>query len=155
MISVQTEDFNIAQEYLELRERAGDAGAIVTFTGLVREIYDHGNPGAEKIQSLTLEHYPGMTEKALQSIVDAANEKWALLSTRVIHRVGSLEPSDQIVFVGTASAHRQNAFDATRFIMDYLKSEAPFWKKQSTEKGEEWIESRQSDTDALETWLEP
>ena len=155
MISVQTEDFNIAQEYLELRERAGDAGAIVTFTGLVREIYDHGNLGAEKTQSLTLEHYPGMTEKALQSIVDAANEKWALLSTRVIHRVGSLEPSDQIVFVGTASAHRQNAFDATRFIMDYLKSEAPFWKKQSTEKGEEWIESRQSDTDALETWLEP
>ena len=155
MISIQTEDFNIALEYLRLRERAGDAGAIVTFTGLVREIYDHGNPSAEKIQALTLEHYPGMTEKALQSIVDEANEKWVLLSTRVIHRVGSLEPSDQIVFVGTASAHRQNAFDATRFIMDYLKSEAPFWKKQSTEEGEEWIESRQSDAEALETWQEP
>ena len=154
MISIQTQDFNIAEEYLELRERAGDAGAIVTFTGLVREIYDHGNPSAEKIQALTLEHYPGMTEKALQSIVDEANEKWVLLSTRVIHRVGSLEPSDQIVFVGTASAHRQNAFDATRFIMDYLKSEAPFWKKQSTEEGEEWIESRQSDAEALETWQE-
>ena len=155
MISVQTEDFNIALEYLRLRERAGDAGAIVTFTGLVREIYDHCSADTERIQTLNLEHYPGMTEKALQSIVDAANEKWALLSTRVIHRVGSLKPSDQIVFVGTASAHRQNAFDATRFIMDYLKSEAPFWKKQSTEEGEEWIESRQSDAEALETWQEP
>ena len=132
MISVQTEDFNIALEHLKLRVRAGDAGAIVTFTGLVREIHDHCNADAEKIRTLNLEHYPGMTEKALQSIVDAANEKWTLLSTRVIHRVGSLEPSDQIVFVGTASAHRQNAFDATRFIMDYLKSEAPFWKKQTT-----------------------
>ena len=155
MISIQTEDFNIALEYLRLRERAGDAGAIVTFTGLVREIYDHCNADAERIQTLNLEHYPGMTEKALQSIVDAANKKWALLSTRVIHRVGSLEPSDQIVFVGTASAHRQNAFDATRFIMDYLKSEAPFWKKQTTESREEWIESRQSDADALETWQDP
>jgi len=155
MISVQTEDFNIALEYLRLRERAGDAGAIVTFTGLVREIYDHCNADTERIQTLNLEHYPGMTEKALQSIVDAANKKWALLSTRVIHRVGSLEPSDQIVFVGTASAHRQNAFDATRFIMDYLKSEAPFWKKQTTESREEWIESRQSDADALETWQDP
>ena len=155
MISVQTEDFNIAHEYLRLRERAGDAGAIVTFTGLVREIYDHCNADAERIQTLNLEHYPGMTEKALQSSVDAANKKWALLSTRVIHRVGSLEPSDQIVFVGTASAHRQNAFDATRFIMDYLKSEAPFWKKQTTESREEWIESRQSDADALETWQDP
>ena len=154
MISVQTEDFDIAAEYQYLREQAGDAGAIVTFTGLVREIYDHDNSAAEKIQSLTLEHYPGMTEKALQSIVDAANQKWTLLSTRVIHRVGPLQPTDQIVFVGTASAHRQNAFDAARFIMDYLKSEAPFWKKQSTDSGDEWIESRQSDAEALESWQE-
>ncbi len=154
MISVQVEDFNIADEHQQLRERAGDAGAIVTFTGLVREIYEHGDAGLEKIQTLTLEHYPGMTEKALKSIIDAANEKWTLLSTRVIHRVGALKPSDQIVFVGAASAHRQNAFDAARFIMDYLKTEAPFWKKQTTENSEEWIESRQSDIDALEVWQE-
>ena len=152
MISVQVEDFNIADEHQQLRERAGGAGAIVTFTGLVREIYDHGDADLEKIQTLTLEHYPGMTEKALKSIIDAANEKWTLLSTRVIHRVGVLRPSDQIVFVGAASAHRQNAFDAARFIMDYLKTKAPFWKKQTTENSEQWIESRQSDTDALEVW---
>ena len=155
MISVQVEDFNIADEHQQLRERAGDAGAIVTFTGLVREIYDHGDADLEKIQTLTLEHYPGMTEKALKSIIDAANEKWTLLSTRVIHRVGVLRPSDQIVFVGAASAHRQNAFDAARFIMGYLKTEAPFWKKQITENSEQWIESRQSDTDALEVWQAP
>ena len=152
MISVQTENFDIAQEYQHLRELAGDPGAIVTFTGLVREMYDHDNSDREKIQSLTLEHYPGMTEKSLQAIVDTANEKWTLLATRVIHRVGPLKPADQIVFVGTASAHRQNAFDAARFIMDYLKSEAPFWKKQATASGDEWIESRQSDADAIESW---
>ncbi|NKB31756.1 MAG: molybdopterin synthase catalytic subunit MoaE [Pseudomonadales bacterium] len=152
MISVQADDFDIAHEYELIRKRAGDAGAIVTFTGLVREVYDHGETESEKIQSLFLEHYPGMTEKSLQSIVDTANEKWSLLDTRVIHRVGALNPNDQIVFVGTASAHRQNAFDAARFIMDFLKSEAPFWKRQATESGVEWIESRQSDADAIDTW---
>ncbi|MDD9890975.1 MAG: molybdenum cofactor biosynthesis protein MoaE [Gammaproteobacteria bacterium] len=152
MISVQTDDFEIAKEYAQLRITAGDAGAIVTFTGLVREIYDHDNAAGEKIQSLFLEHYPGMTEKSLQTIVTRANDKWDLLATRVIHRVGVLQPSDQIVFVGTASAHRQNAFDAARFIMDFLKSEAPFWKKQVTESSTEWVESRQTDAEAIETW---
>ncbi len=152
MISVQTDDFNIAQEYEQLRVAAGDAGAIVTFTGLVREIYDHDRASGAKIQSLFLEHYPGMTEKSLHTIVADANNKWDLLATRVIHRVGALKPSDQIVFVGTASAHRQNAFDGARFIMDFLKSEAPFWKKQATESSTEWVESRQTDAEAIETW---
>jgi molybdopterin synthase catalytic subunit len=152
MISVQEEDFNVGTEYEQLKAAAGDAGAIVTFTGLVREIYDHGDDRAEPIQSLYLEHYPGMTEKSLQTIIDSANNKWELLGVRVIHRIGELKPSDQIVFVGTCSAHRQSAFDAARYIMDFLKSEAPFWKKQKTAVDSEWVESRSSDADAIQSW---
>lgn len=152
MISVQTSDFDIGVEYDALREAAGDAGAIVTFTGLVREVYDHLDCNAEKIETLYLEHYPGMTEQSLERIVETAQGKWELLATRVIHRVGELKAKDQIVFVGTASAHRQDAFDAACFIMDYLKSEAPFWKKQSTANESHWVESRQSDADAIANW---
>ena len=99
-----------------------------------------------------LEHYPGMTEKHLQAIEDDAKSKWKLLATRIIHRVGELNPKDQIVFVGTASAHRQDAFDAAQYMMDYLKNNAPFWKKQSSASGGQWIESKQSDHEALERW---
>ena len=152
MISIQTQDFKLAEEYDSLRDRAGDVGAIVTFTGLVREIYQANEESGENISSLYLEHYPGMTEKSLEQIVDQASEKWPLLATRVIHRVGELRPSEQIVFVGTASAHRQDAFDAAQYIMDYLKSKAPFWKKQNTTVDAHWVESRQSDEDALQRW---
>tara|TARA_Y100000588_G_C13982290_1_gene807745 strand:+ start:231 stop:698 length:468 start_codon:yes stop_codon:yes gene_type:complete len=152
MISVQTKDFNIENEYRRLRIDAGDAGAIVTFTGLVREIYDDNEHKGEKVKTLFLEHYPEMTENSLQSIVDAASVKWEVLAVRVIHRIGALKPQDQIVFVGVASMHRQDAFDATSFIMDFLKSEAPFWKKQSTESHSKWIEVRTSDTDAVKSW---
>lgn len=152
MISVQVNDFNVGAEYESLRRAAGDAGAIVTFSGLVREIYEQDESDAEKIETLYLEHYPGMTEKSLERIVGAAHDKWKLLATRVIHRVGELKAKDQIVFVGAASAHRQDAFDAACFIMDYLKSEAPFWKKQATSSSSNWVESRQSDADAIADW---
>jgi molybdopterin synthase catalytic subunit len=152
MISIQEEDFDVGAEYELLKIKAGDAGAIVIFTGLVREIYSLDNQSAEPIKSLYLEHYPGMTEKSLQSIIGKANDKWPLLGTRIIHRIGELKPSDQIVFLGTSSTHRQNAFDAAQFIMDHLKSEAPFWKKQSSKLNSEWVESRVSDTDALDSW---
>ncbi len=152
MISIQQEDFDVGREQAELRLAAGDAGAVVTFTGLVREVYDHSVSDSDSVLSLTLEHYPGMTEKCLQDIVDQANSRWRLLATRIIHRVGKLQAQDQIVLVATASAHRQDAFAAAEFIMDYLKSNAPFWKKQETPEGSEWVDSRESDSDALTRW---
>lgn len=162
MIRIQTADFSLDEEYRKLRELAGDAGAIVTFTGLVRELYDstseqQAQPKAGqqgKIHSLYLEHYPGMTEKSLQKISDQAAQKWPLLASCIIHRVGQLTAREQIVFVGTASAHRQDAFDSAQFMMDFLKSNAPFWKKQSSDSGSSWIESKQSDTQALDRWQE-
>lgn len=148
MILVQTDDFDLAREYAQLRLQAGDAGAIVTFTGLVREFH----AAEEAIDSLTLEHYPGMTEKALENIVAEARRRWELLGVRVIHRVGRLLPGDQIVLVATASAHRQDAFEAASYIMDYLKSRAPFWKKQARGEDSHWVESRQTDSEALQRW---
>lgn len=154
MISVQTEDFSLEQEYQKLRTEAGDVGAIVTFTGIVRELYDGSGDKsrAAKTDRLYLEHYPGMTETSLANIVEAAQKKWPLLAVRVIHRVGELKPQEQIVFVGTASGHRQDAFDAAQFIMDFLKSRAPFWKKQSAGKDSHWVDARVSDAEALARW---
>lgn len=154
MISIQNQDFSIADEYAALRHRAGDAGAIVTFTGLVREVYDVPAEGSESaaVSSLFLEHYPGMTEKCLQEIQQQAEAKWPLLATRIIHRVGELHGKDQIVLVATASAHRFAAFEAAEFIMDYLKSKAPFWKQQKTATSSVWVESRDSDKAAIERW---
>jgi len=154
MIAVQQAQFDVAQEYQSLRSRAGDAGAIVTFTGLVRELYDakEGAEGSNRIQELTLEHYPGMTEKCLQDIVTEAEARWTLLASTIIHRVGSLRPGDEIVFVGVASSHRQDAFLAAEFLMDYLKSRAPFWKKQASDAGAHWVEARDSDAEALVRW---
>ncbi|MFT4817031.1 MAG: molybdopterin synthase catalytic subunit [Pseudohongiellaceae bacterium] len=151
MISIQNEDFSLADEYAAIRSRAGDAGAIVSFTGLVREIYgDASTAGA--VQSLTLEHYPGMTEKCLKDIQLKAEDRWPLLATRIIHRVGELYSHDQIVLVATASAHRNAAFESAEFIMDYLKSEAPFWKKQKSANLSSWIEARDTDKTALDRW---
>ncbi len=152
MISIQNEDFDPGEEYSRLREDAGDAGGIVCFTGLVRELYDADSAEGDRVQSLFLEHYPGMTEKCLEQICGDARQRWPLLSIRVIHRIGELSAGDQIVFVGTASAHRQAAFDSARFIMDYLKSKAPFWKKQKSAGSSEWVESRKIDESALEEW---
>ncbi|PCJ26085.1 MAG: molybdopterin synthase catalytic subunit [SAR86 cluster bacterium] len=152
MITIQTDDFDLAEEYRNLRSVAGDAGAIVTFTGLVRELYNPADSESDKIQTLFLEHYPGMTEKCLQQICDQANKKWPLLATRIIHRVGELSAKEQIVFVGTASAHRSDAFESAQFMMDYLKSNAPFWKKQSSGGQSSWVDSKQTDKDALKRW---
>ena len=155
MISVQTEDFNIEAEYEALRRRAGDAGAIVLFTGLVRELYGtetNDSEGSDKTQRLFIEHYPGMTENQLGLISQQASKRWPLLGVRIIHRIGELYPGDQIVLVATASRHRQAAFESADFIMDFLKSRAPFWKKQISLSDSRWVESRISDTDALKRW---
>ena len=122
-------------------------GATVSFIGLMRDF----NAG-QAVQAMTLEHYPGMTEKALQAIVDQAGERWDLEAVRVIHRVGRLEPRDPIVLVAVASAHRGEAFRACEFIIDYLKTRAPFWKKEQTDDGERWVEARVQDREAERRW---
>lgn len=146
-VRVQTGDFDIAREIAALR--AGDArvGAVAAFVGLVRDIND-----AAAVSTLTLEHYPGMTEKALARIVDEAKSRWNVYDVLVIHRVGELKPTDQIVLVVVTGAHRGEAFAACEFIMDYLKTRAPFWKKEQTSAGERWVEARASDDDAAARW---
>lgn len=146
-VRVQTEDFDTGAEIDRLRLSRQDAGAIVAFVGQVRDI----NEGSG-VDALTLEHYPGMTEKALQEIVDQARRRWDIFDALVIHRVGTLQPSDQIVLVVVSGAHRGEAFAACEFIMDYLKTEAPFWKKEKTPAGERWVEARSSDDAARERW---
>lgn len=148
-VSVQTADFCVQEEYQRAVSEAGDAGAVVLFTGLVREFHQSDD---SQVQSLTLEHYPGMTEKALAAIETQAHERWPLLASRIVHRVGCLAAQDQIVLVIAASAHRGEAFAAAEFMMDYLKSRAPFWKKQTSGGDSQWIESRESDADALRRW---
>ena len=151
MISVQHEDFNIGVEYENLRISSQSPGAIVTFTGLVRQIYNNESKG-DIVQSLYLEHYPGMTEQKLKEIEEQARSNWELLGSKIIHRVGVLSADDQIVFVGVTSSHREDAFLAAQFIMDFLKNEAPFWKKQKTQHGDEWIGRRKSDLAAIAKW---
>lgn len=149
-ISVQTEDFDAGAEYRQIRADSPGAGALVTFCGLVREFYEAD--GKDEVLELRLEHYPGMTEKSILGITRQAESRWDLLAIRVIHRVGKLCPGDQIVFVGVAGRHRGETFQAANFIMDYLKSEAPFWKKQLTHNGSEWVSTRSADRDALLHW---
>ena len=151
MISVQHEDFNIGVEYESLRSLAVSPGAIVTFTGLVRQIYDQDSE-SEAVQALYLEHYPGMTEQKLTDIQNQAHSEWEILESKIIHRVGELKADDQIVFVGVASRHREDGFLAAQYMMDFLKSEAPFWKKQRTEKDNKWVNSRNSDLKAIRKW---
>lgn len=146
MISVQEEDFSVADEYQLLNSAHGD-GAIVTFVGKVRDL----NLG-DQVIGLTLEHYPNMTEKALAEIIDQAQTRWSLTHVRVIHRIGTLSIGEQIVFVGVTSAHREAAFQACEFIMDYLKTKAPFWKKEQLIDHARWIEAKSSDAEALEKW---
>lgn len=153
MLYVQSSDFDVADLYRQLRSESDNAGAIVTFVGLVREFYESALAGSEPaVQSLVLEHYPGMTEKALAEIVEQARSRWDVLAWRVTHRVGELHAGDQIVYVGIASTHRGDAFAAAEFIMDYLKTRAPFWKKQRTEVDSRWIESRSADEQARARW---
>ena len=137
MIRVQTADFDPGLELEQLcGEHPGQAGAMVSFTGLVRDL----NEG-DQVEQMTLEHYPGMTEKALAEIEQEAQTRWSLTGTLVIHRVGPLQPNDRIVFVAAASAHRKEAFRACEFMIDALKTRAPFWKKETTPAGERWVEA--------------
>lgn len=143
LIRVQTQDFSLADEYERLAGRA-DIGAIVSFVGRVRDLA----PG----EAMELEHYPGMTEKALAGIVATAQQRWPLLAVTVIHRVGKLGPAEQIVLVLTASPHRAAAYEANAFIMDYLKTEAPFWKREHSAQGAHWVDARESDETAKLRW---
>ncbi|MGH1461143.1 MAG: molybdopterin synthase catalytic subunit MoaE [Neptuniibacter sp.] len=147
-VIVQEEDFDIGKLTEQVRCHDGSCGAVVTFTGIVRELEQSDS----SLTSLFLEHYPGMTEKALNKIIEKARAKWPLGNTVVYHRVGELNLNDNIVFVGVASAHRVAAFEAAQFIMDYLKRDAPFWKKEVTPSGESWVEQKQSDLDSAEKW---
>ncbi|QEI06055.1 molybdopterin synthase catalytic subunit MoaE [Pigmentiphaga aceris] len=149
-ISVQSEDFDVSAELVALRADDTSIGAVVNFVGLVRD----RNDGAQ-VSAMTLEHYPGMTERALEKIVAEAAQRWSLAAVRVIHRVGTLRAPDQIVLVATASMHRGDAFEACAFIMDYLKTRAPFWKREDTPAGSRWVEARESDDDAAARWDTP
>lgn len=146
-VRVQTQDFDTGFELSQLRNARKDTGAVVSFIGQVRDLNDGDN-----VSQLTLEHYPGMTEKALEAIVSQAQNRWDIFDAIVIHRVGTLQPTDQIVLVAVSSAHRGEAFKACEFIMDYLKTEAPFWKKELTSQGERWVDAKLTDDDARERW---
>jgi molybdopterin synthase catalytic subunit len=147
-VRVQTEDFDVGREVAALTAGSTDIGAVVTFTGVVR-----GTVGDAALTSMTLEHYPGMTEAELERVEAEAHARWPLDGTRIIHRVGTLAPGDNIVLVVAASAHRHAAFEAAAFLMDYLKSRAPFWKKETDATGAgHWVDARESDSEALERW---
>jgi molybdopterin synthase catalytic subunit len=146
-VSIQTQDFDVSQELAALR--AGDArvGAVCSFLGTVRERND-----GSSVASMELEHYPGMTEKSISAMMDEARKRFDIFAARVIHRVGLLHPEDQIVFVAVTSAHRGESFKACEFLMDYLKTQAPFWKKEVTPEGARWVDARVSDDQALARW---
>jgi len=146
-ISIQTQDFNLQHEVDLLEQNNEIDGAVVTFTGRVR----NKNEGLQ-VTALTLEHYAGMTEKSLAKIIEQAQTRWQIGRVSVIHRIGKLLIGEQIVFVGVTSMHRQDAFAAAEFIMDYLKVEAPFWKKEVTELGEKWLDAKQSDNQKAQQW---
>lgn len=146
-VRVQQQDFDIGAEIAAFRRADPGIGAIASFIGLVRDV----NEG-DSVASMTLEHYPGMTEKALEGIVAEARGRWDIIDALVIHRVGELKPLDQIVLVVVTGAHRGEAFAACEFIMDYLKTRAPFWKKEQTSQGARWVEARSSDDEAAERW---
>jgi molybdopterin synthase catalytic subunit len=146
-VAVQTEDFDLSTEIAALRESDKRVGAVCSFVGTVRD----RNEGDE-VATLELEHYPGMTEKAIEAMIDAAMARFDIFAARVIHRVGLLQPLDQIVLVAVTSAHRGQSFQACEFLMDYLKTQAPFWKKEETPAGARWVDARVSDDAALARW---
>lgn len=147
IVRVQREDFDVGSELAGLRARNPQVGAVAAFVGSVRDLND-----GQRVARMTLEHYPGMTEKAIAGICREAGERWDLCDTLVIHRYGELEPCDQIVLVAVSSAHRAAAFAACEFIMDYVKTQAPLWKKETGAQGERWVEARESDDQAAARW---
>lgn len=146
-VRVQREDFDAGAEIAQLSARNPKVGAVVSFVGVARDVNDGGS-----VAALTLEHYPGMTERALEAICAQARHRWNIIDVVVIHRVGELRPLDQIVFVAASSAHRGEAFAACEFVMDYLKTEAPFWKKEQRPDGAVWVDARVSDDAARARW---
>ena len=146
-VSIQTADFDLVQEIAALRGRDGRVGAVCSFIGTVRD-----RNGPTGVASMELEHYPGMTEKAIEAMIDAAHGRFDITGARVVHRVGLLQPLDQIMMVAVTSAHRGQSFQACEFLMDYLKTQAPFWKKESTPEGARWVDARISDDSALARW---
>ena len=148
MIRVQREDFDVGAEIKALTQGKHEIGGVVTFVGLVRDM-----AGTSKIGAMTLEHYPGMTEKQLAAIEADALQRWPLTGSLIVHRYGRLEPGEQIVLVITASAHREAAFEACHFLIDWLKTKAPFWKLEDTEKGAQWVAADARDDKAAERWI--
>jgi len=149
-VRVQTEDFDAGAEIARLRAGDPKVGAVAAFIGIARDVND-----GSAVATLSLEHYPGMTEKALEGIVAEARGRWRITDALVIHRVGELRPTDQIVLVAVTSEHRGDAFQACEFIMDYLKTRAPFWKKETTPAGARWVEARNSDDESAARWQVP
>lgn len=148
-VAVQEDDFDVSSELQQMRELSTQVGAIASFVGVVRDINSQ-----QTIASLELEHYPGMTQASIREIIQEAGERWPLLAARVIHRIGKLAPTEQIVLVAVSSLHRGEAFAACEFIMDYLKTRAPFWKKELTAEGEHWVDARSTDHSAAQRWSE-
>jgi len=148
-VFIQTHDFDLSTEIAALRAQDGRVGAVCSFIGTVRD-RTAGQPG--NISSMELEHYPGMTEKSIEAMIDSAHQRFDIFGARVIHRVGLLQPLDQIVMVAVTSAHRGESFAACEFLMDYLKTQAPFWKKEETHEGAKWVDARVSDDAALAKW---
>ncbi|WP_442909319.1 molybdopterin synthase catalytic subunit MoaE [Ideonella sp. BN130291] len=146
-VSIQAEDFDLGQEVQQLRQGDAGVGAVASFVGTVRDRSD-----GQGVSTMELEHYPGMTERAIETMVDDAFQRFDIRAARVIHRIGALQPGDQIVLVAVSSAHRGQAFQACEFLMDYLKTQAPFWKKEHTPEGARWVDARVSDDQALQRW---
>ena len=146
-VSIQTADFDAGQEIAALRAVDARVGAVCSFIGTVRDRND-----GVSVSTMELEHYPGMTEKAIEAMIDEAQQRFGILGARVVHRVGLLQPTDQIVLVAVTSAHRGQSFQACEFLMDYLKTQAPFWKKEQTPHGAQWVDARVSDDAALARW---
>lgn len=146
-VRIQEHDFDLTQEIALLRKDEPQIGAVAIFIGTVRDL----NEGSQ-VKAMTLEHYPGMTESSIREIVQEAQRRWPLFNARVIHRIGTLAPADEIVWVGVTSAHREAALAACAFIMDFLKSTAPFWKKEAIPQGERWVQAREKDEQALKRW---
>ena len=146
-VSVRPADFDLSAELTALRAGDGGVGAVVSFVGTVRE-----HSSGHALRSMELEHYPGMTEAAIEAMIDAALQRFDIRAARVVHRVGVLQPGEQIVLVAVSSAHRGQAFQACEFLMDYLKTQAPFWKKESSAEGARWVDARSDDDAALERW---
>ena len=146
-VAIQTADFDLSTEVARLRDREPGVGAVCAFVGTVRDRND-----GQSVATMELEHYPGMTEKAVEQMIDEAHQRFDIFGARVIHRVGLLQPLDQIVLVAVTSAHRGESFQACEFLMDYLKTQAPFWKKEQTPEGARWVDARVSDDAALAKW---